>query len=381
MTPILLDVIKETHIVDWNLVICYVLRIKSRMDINNKTIWQQAAGDQDRNYANICLKWDVILNGPGYAGKLPESQGLLRKDGWTSKKVTDLLRFSEKISDGDIVVLRMGTKEVLGVGIVVGKYEWLDEFSDIDGWDLQHVRRVKWVWTSLKAPKEFPVYTLKQGDTTQVLDSTVVKDWLKTLNILEENFTRELIPLPLENKEKINFEKISEYLFDQGVSSNSIHTLMDEIDELIRIAKWYKKHNDPSEFETVAYLVVPLLRALGWTPQKMAIEWNKVDVALFSQLPRKDENLKIVVEAKKKGNSCLSAKSQAQSYSEGKHNCNRLIVTDGLRYGIYLKNGDKFKLYAYLNLTALKNDYPIYECQGVKEALRSMTPEWSPNET
>ena len=205
----------------------------------------------------------------------------------------------------------------------------------------------------------------------------MVEKWLETLDVTK-NYDRELVALPKAVSQKtINFEEISEYLFNEGISSNSIQTLMDEIDELIRIAKWYNRNNDnPSEFETVAYLVVPLLRALGWTPQKMAIEWNKVDIALFSQLPRKDENLQIVVEAKKKGNSCLSAKSQAQSYSVGKDNCNRLIVTDGLRYGIYLKNKDEYKLHAYLNLTSLKDEYPVYECHGAKEALRAMTPEW-----
>lgn len=194
-----------------------------------------------------------------------------------------------------------------------------------------------------------------------------------------KNYDRELVALPKAVSQKtINFEEISEYLFSEGISSNSIQTLMDEIDELIRIAKWYNRNNNnPSEFETVTYLVVPLLRALGWTPQKMAIEWNKVDVALFSQLPRKNENLQIVVEAKKKGNSCLSAKSQAQSYSVGKSNCNRLIVTDGLRYGVYFKTKDEYKLYAYLNLTSLKDEYLVYGCYGAKEALRAMTPEWT----
>ena len=345
------------------------------MDIGNRTIWQQAAGDKDRNYIKICLKWDVILNGPGNAGKLPEAKVALREDGWSSRKITDLLRFSEEIKEGDIVVLRLGTNEVYGVGTIVGNYEWNDEFSDIDGWDLQHIRRVRWLW---EGKENFPTYSLKQGDTTQLLDSESVKNWLIQLDIPKKKFNKELIPLPKkETKEPISFEKISEYLFDEGISSNSIQMLMSEIDELVRIAKWYKNNNNPSEFETVTYLVVPLLRALGWTPQKMAIEWNKVDVALFSQLPRNDNNLKIVVEAKKKGNSCLSAKSQAQSYSEGKENCNRLIVTDGLRYGIYIREKDKYKLYAYLNLTSLKNEYPVYNCHGVKEALRAMTPEWT----
>lgn len=146
---------------------------------------------------------------------------------------------------------------------------------------------------------------------------------------------------------------------------------------MIRIAKWYKKYSNPSEFETVAYLAIPLLRALGWTPQKMAIEWNNVDIALFNNLPRTDENLNVVVEAKKKGNLCLTAFSQAQSYANGKENCHRLIVTDGLRYGVYIKQEENFELYAYFNITRLKLRYPIYECFGVNEALKAMTPEWS----
>ena len=31
----------------------------------------------------------------------------------------------------------------------------------------------------------------------------------------------------------------------------------------------------------------------------------------------------------------------------------------------------------YFNLTALKKSYPIYECHGIQEALRTMTPEWN----
>jgi hypothetical protein len=40
--------------------------------------WQQAAGDIARNYADVCLKWDVILNGPGYLGAWPECTEKLR---------------------------------------------------------------------------------------------------------------------------------------------------------------------------------------------------------------------------------------------------------------------------------------------------------------
>jgi hypothetical protein len=89
-----------------------------------------------------------------------------------------------------------------------------------------------------------------------------------------------------------SLNEISEYLFDQGVASASITNLLDEMGELIRIAKWYRRSTKPSEHETVAYLVVPLLRALGWTPQRMAVEWNHVDLALFERLPRTDDHFK-----------------------------------------------------------------------------------------
>lgn len=105
------------------------------MDISGKTIWQQAAGDTDRNYSDLCLKWDVILNGPSYAGAWPDCKKGLKEDGWSSRKITDLRRFCEEIKDGDFVVLRLGTSTILGVGQVVGEYKWFDEFGDVDGWD------------------------------------------------------------------------------------------------------------------------------------------------------------------------------------------------------------------------------------------------------
>ncbi len=348
------------------------------MDIEGKTIWQQACGDTDRNYSNVCLEWDVILNGPGNAGPWRECEAKLEAAGWSSKKRTDLRRFSEEMAEGDLVVLRLGTRRVMAVGELVGPYDWSELFSDVDGWDLQHVRRVKWLWKGTKGFDD--PHTIKMGDTTQRLTSPIVTDWLRSLSIPQSEIDRDLVQLPKVPSEDVTIDQISEYLFDRGVSSHSIETLVTEIDELVRIAKWYNKDrkNSPSESETVSYLVVPLLRALGWTPQRMAIEWHHVDIALFSSLPRSPETTSVVVEAKKKGNSCLTAKLQAESYAKDKTNCARLIVTDGLRYGVYVRSGAEFDLLAYLNLTAMRDGYPIYEnCKGAKEALQAMTPEFN----
>jgi hypothetical protein len=347
------------------------------MEANNRTYWQQGGGDGDRVYCDICFKYGVILNGPGHAGELTDAVVKKMEGKVTPRKISDLRRFCFGMKDGDIVVLRVGTKEIHGVGIIVGNYVWNNIFSDVDGWDMQHCRRVRWLWKAegnIK-PKIFPVYTLKQGDTTQKLDSQAVVTWIHSLG-LDFNNIHTLPTLPSDSDKEIKIEDISDYLYEKGVAGNSIKTLVDVIDDLHMIAKWYKRSPVPSEFETEAYLIIPLLRALGWTPQKMAVEWNRVDIALFDKLPREDGNLIAVVEAKRKDNSCLTAFSQAEEYSKNKVRCNRLIVTDGLRYGIFTKDGDQYKRYAYMNLTEFKEKYEIYECAGIKEALWAMTPDW-----
>lgn len=351
------------------------------MDTSGKIIWQQAAGDTDRNYADLCLKWDVILNGPGYAGPWPSCEGDLRAGGMSARKATDIRRFSGEMQDGDFVVLRTGTASVRGVGQVVGPYEWCDEFGDVDGWDLQHVRRVRWLWHSHGDPQAFENYSMKLGDTTQKLGGGAVADWLAALDIPKDAWSRPLTSIPDAAVEpEVTVQRISEFLFDHGVASASITALLGEIDELTRIAKWYKRSGMPSEHETVAYLVVPLLRALGWTPQRMAVEWNHVDVALFERLPRVDESLRVVVEAKKMDNSCLSAVSQAMSYAQTRPQCHRLIVADGMRYGVYVRSDtEPFKLHAYMNLARLRHHYPVYGCGGAEDALLAMAPEWKPD--
>lgn len=349
------------------------------MDLSGKTIWQQACGDTNRNYADLCLKWGIILNGPGHKGKWPDCELLLRGDGWSSKKISDLRRFCVEMNAGDYVVLRFGTSTAVAFGEIVGDYEWREEFGDVDGWNIEHVRRVRWLWHDAQNPKRFETYGLKQGDTTQKLASTSpVHAWLSSLEPSPHLLNQTLPPFPEANfGSKINLEHISEYLFDHGVASSSIAKLTAEMGELVRIAKWYQRSSMPSEHETVAYLVAPLLRALGWTPQRMAIEWKSMDLALFQQLPRSEDSLVAIVEAKKMDAACLTAIEQAKGYAESKSGCERLIVTDGLRYGIHVRNeAGHFPLHSYLNLTNLRNSYPIYGCKGAKEALLAMAPEW-----
>ncbi len=362
-----------------------------------RNFWQQSAGDTDRDYVEICLQFEVILNGPGHAGTWPGCATILSAEGVAQRKISDLKRFCQDMVDGDIVVLKTGTTDVHAIGVIVGDYQWNPIFSDVDGWDLQHVRRVKWLWKKPNplSPHTFPTYALKFGDTTQRLNSPDVLQWIQLLNLNYNNISPP-IALPVENNPNLSHEAIGEYLFDKGVSSNSIERLLAVIDDLEMIAKWYlKQDKPPSETETKAYLIIPLLRALGWTPQKMAVELTSIDIAIFSRLPRDPNNIIAIVEAKAKGKSCLTAFDQALNYAQGKSSCNRLIVTDGLRYGIFIRNTlpnmsntdetsgqlagvGGYILHSYMNLTAFKNEYVIYHCKGICEALWAMTPDWSP---
>jgi hypothetical protein len=50
------------------------------MDIVGKKLWQVAAGDSDRHYARLCLRWDVVLDGPGSAGPWPSREPVPRNE-------------------------------------------------------------------------------------------------------------------------------------------------------------------------------------------------------------------------------------------------------------------------------------------------------------
>ena len=238
--------------------------------------------------------------------------------------------------------------------------------------------------------KTFDPYELKWGDTVQELNSSEVRRWIaEDLCDEGDQEAEPLDDLP-QNSHDVTTEEVAEYLFKEGLSNGLISTLTGQLKDLIAMAKWYQKGANPSEAETISHLVVPLLNVLGWSPQKMAIEWNYIDIALFSKLPRENKNLSVVLEAKPKGYSCLTAKSQAQTYAErhGKESCKRLILTDGLRYAIYLgkkvMEGEvgkiKFNLHptAYLNLTRMRDEYPLLKCKGAKEAFLYLSADWVP---
>ena len=109
----------------------------------------------------------------------------------------------------------------------------------------------------------------------------------------------------------------------------------------------------PTEDELVAHFVVPFLRKLGWPPEWIAVKWRRIDVTVFTSLPRTPQNCRFVIEAKRFGTGVEGALEQAKVYVESLGVPRDVIVTDGIRYRMYsYENG--FAPLAYANLVRLK---------------------------
>ena len=147
-----------------------------------KTIWQQAAGNNSQNnHAKLCLERNVILHGPGRHGKWPDCREVLRDNDCRPGTLDSLRRFCVDMQRGDLVVLRQSCL-AHGIAIVVGGYEWKEEFGHVPSngdWDLEHTRRVCWIW---KAPDGQPeeVPGLRSfGSTTYRVRDEKARCWVK----------------------------------------------------------------------------------------------------------------------------------------------------------------------------------------------------------
>ncbi len=341
------------------------------MDISDRRVWQVGAGDTDRDYGEICLKYDVMIVGPGnpglYSAKAYSHLGDIKNS---------IRRFYEA-AKGDIVIWRIGTGRVLAVGeLADDKPQWIEAFSDVDGWDLQHTRRVRWF---RKTERVFPKTTLgTKVRTFAGINASGIHEWIKGLKIDSADVNRKLAKLPRAGK-NLNVSELAQRLFIEGMSSEYVDNLSSALNSIRRVATWYQNESKkpdgrPSESETVSYLVIPLLFSLGWSEQTCAIEWKRVDVALFESMPSIDKNLSCVVEVKKLNRSVFNPLGQALSYVQHKNRaaCTRLIVTDGIRYVFHESAGQAFEVKAYLNVLEMRDSYALFGCGGAVEAILGM---------
>ena len=116
-------------------------------------IWQLSGGQSTRPYADVFLKYGVGLIGPGDAGVWkPDREDDEFEGGFVR-------RFASEMEVGDVVLLRTGIASIAAVGVVASEYQYLDQFDDVNGWDLQHARRIRWC----RLPQEYTFKTTVFG--------------------------------------------------------------------------------------------------------------------------------------------------------------------------------------------------------------------------
>ncbi len=299
-------------------------------------IWQLSGGQSTRPYADVFLKYGVGLIGPGDAGVWkPDREDDEFEGGFVR-------RFASEMEVGDVVLLRTGIASIAAVGVVASEYQYLDQFDDVNGWDLQHARRIRWC----RLPQEYTFKTTVFGANPTRCSRTwndEVRDYADRFLKSPPTHWREAL-LPDLPSEELGMSRIPDHLEDIVAQAQDLAGLY-----------WDRQNfgEHPTEDELVAHFVVPLFLRLGWPPERIAVKWRRIDVALFSSLPRTPENCRFVIEAKRLGAGVEGALEQAKGYVESLGIPRDVIVTDGIRYRLY-SSTRAFEPVAYANLIRLK---------------------------
>ena len=302
-----------------------------------RTIWQISGGPASRSYADVFLRHGVGLIGPGDPG--PWSGARYDYD-WAIKGFVE--SFAAKAKSGDVVLLRTGLTTIRAVGVVTDEYTYESRFDDVNGWDLQHCRRIR--WCELPGDHDFgtSVFGANPSRFCRVQNPQVVEYSLRFVNSPPTRWQEADLPqLPAE-----------ELLLDE--IPDSFRDLVGQAHDYAMLAEDRLLFPEyPSEHEIVGHFVIPFLRALGWPIERIAVEWRRMDVALFSAVPRVPENCQFVIEAKRFGAGVEGAFDQARAYVEKLGVMRDVVVTDGVRYRLYSAS-EGFAPAAYANLARLK---------------------------
>jgi hypothetical protein len=200
----------------------------------------------------------------------------------------------------------------------------VNAFDDVNGWDLQHSRRVRWC----PLPEEH-VFT---GAVFGANPPRCSRVWNEGVLDFAERFLKsppthwQTAPLPELPAEEPPLDEVPGVLVGLVAQAADLVPLVQDPQAFGEL---------PSEDELIAHFVVPFLRALGWPPERIAVQWRHIDVAVFRALPRTPENCHLVVEAKRIGAGVEGALEQARGYVEALGVARDVVVTDGIRYRMY----------------------------------------------
>ena len=323
-----------------------------------RNYWMVAAGDQSRSYAEVLLQFGLLLLGSGNPGPFKGHEDWYRGNP-TEKYIAWL---GEEVQVKDRVILRDPYKGALvAVGQVTGDIDWKENFEDVEGWDIQHCRKVR--WKVAKSSREAP----GRGMRLNRVHDPALTEWAdEAWATGDDHPVQKLPPLPSE----VSDEELVQRLIGIGLAVAGAEAVTVAIRRVRRLATWYQKSGrDVSELETRTFLIVPLLLALGWPEQRIKIEWNGLDIALFRYPYGCDEDEKdnpciMILESKRLGDGLFLAEGQAKSASEKFPSCSELVVSDGICYRLYHRGTKAWDWKAYVNILKMRNRHPYHEKTG-----------------
>lgn len=266
-------------------------------------VWQVSAGEDGRDYSAMFRAYDLMFVGPSRFGPFDRDvYAKAAEDGKIRRSaVRRLAEYIDDVATGDVVVLRLGQRAVaLGVVDAEG-YRHDETFDDVQGLDLGHTRRVSWQealdgeLAALQA--DTPVFPATRGGRfSRVFDEAI----LARLRGLVERCAER----PLRARPPVA-GGMGLAAFGQALAAGGFAGAERVVEALARVQRltlWYRefgaRSGRPSERELSAYVVVPLLQALGWSEEQLAFEWKRVDIAGFSRAPNTADECVLVCESK-----------------------------------------------------------------------------------
>lgn len=269
------------------------------------------------------------------------------------KRVSRFKGETGEVNEGDFVILRSGTMKIAGVG-VLGPYS-RDEDLAISGWDLGHVRSVTWgdLYQD-KLDQLFSKMTNKAFGRNSFhelgLQNREVKQELQTI------LRKYDVPVDAAKRsERVDVDEFVEALVksERGevVDETRLREAVDYASDFGNYAASVDENmrRSRSEAETVALVLIPLLRALGIPPSRIGVEVShrvagsknpkRLDLVVFREAGSNE--LQLVIEAKRRWSGLDGAASQIEGYLKDMGPVD-WMVTDGADF-IFSNGGERLE--------------------------------------
>jgi hypothetical protein len=349
-------------------------------------VWQIACGEPGRYYDDLFLDHDVMFLGPGRPGEYDHAEyGKWVEAGRiTSASARRVRRFQQAVQPGDVVLLRKGYR-VIAVGLAAGHtYHWNETLDDVYGWDLQHCRSVSWQrdldgeLSAIQAETDLFALRKQIPTFTRVEDSAV----LDPIKHLFQRCERRPPKAPPEASSLLSLAQLGQRLFAKGLPNSAVDQVLRALERQRRLVTWYdaekRDSGRPTEHEVVAHMVLPLLLALGWSEQLLAVEWRHIDLAAFQSTPTTVESCVLVCEVKKRGSGMQEVWRQAHGYVDELRlaSCRSILVTEGARFYIYSKSDGVWSETptGYFNVEKLREKYLAPKGTSAVDTIVGLTP-------